>query len=78
MIKKGQLRRWKNPRDGGTFMTIGCRIQKLGPGERRHDLGGWGGRYRGRKVWTILEDGRLTEEAHIDLEQHTEPVDEAG
>ena len=77
MIKKGQLRRWKDPRDGGTFMTIGCRIQKLRPGQRRYDLG-WGGAHRGMKIWTILEDGRLTDESHIDLEQHTEPIDEAG
>ena len=74
MIKKGQLRRRKNPTDGGTFMTIGCRI--LVGGDRRSELG-WAAAYRGRKIWSILEDGRLTEETHIDLEQHTEPIDEA-
>jgi len=30
VIKKGQLRRWCNPRDGGTFVTIGCRIHRGG------------------------------------------------
>ena len=76
MIKKGQLRRWKNPEDGGTFMTIGCRIVKDST-DRRRELG-WGAAYRGTKIWSILEDGRLTEETHIDLEQHTEPIDETG
>ena len=75
MIKKGQLRRWKDPRDGGTFMTIGCRIHRDGT-DRRRELG-WAAAYRGTKIWSILEDGRLTEETHIDLEQHTEPIDEA-
>lgn len=75
MIKKGQLRRWKDPRDGGIFMTIRCRIHRDGT-NRRHELG-WGGAYRGTKIWSILEDGRLTEERHIDLEQLTEPIDEA-
>ena len=77
MIKKGQLRRWKNPRDGGTFMTVGCRIIRDGTDRRREGLG-WGNAYRGRKVWTILEDGQLTDESHIDLEQHTEVISEAG
>ena len=76
MIKKGQLRRWKNPRDGGTFMTIGCRIHRDGT-DRRRELG-WGAAYRGTKIWSILEDGRLTEETHIDLERHTDPINEAG
>jgi len=76
MIKKGQLRRWKNPKDGGTFMTIGCRIIRDST-DRRSELG-WGAAYRGRKTWTILEDGRVVEEPHIDLEQHTEIIDEAG
>jgi hypothetical protein len=75
VIKKGQLRRWKNPRDGGIFMTIGCRIVKDGTHWRRELV--WGAACRGTKVWSILEDGRLTEETHIDLEQHTEPIDEA-
>ena len=75
MIKKGQLRRWKDPWDGGIFMTIGCRIQSDGT-DRRRELG-WGAAYRGTKIWSILEDGRVTEERHIDLEQQTEPIDEA-
>ena len=76
MIKKGQLRRWCNPRDGGTFMTIGCRIHRV-RADLRRELG-WGTANRGTKIWTILEDGHLVEERHIDLEQHTEPVYEAG
>ena len=75
MIKKGQLRRWCNPRDGGIFMTIGCRIHR--GGDRRSELG-WAAANRGRKIWTILEEGGLTEETHIDLEQHTEAIDEVG
>lgn len=75
MIKKGQLRRWKDPRDGGAFMTIGCRIHRDAT-DRRRELG-WGAAYRGTKIWSILEDGRVTEERHIDLEQQTEPIDEA-
>ena len=54
-------------------MTIGCRIHR--GSDRRRELG-WAAAYRGRKIWTILEDGRLTEEGHIELEQGTEVIDE--
>ena len=57
-------------------MTIGCRIHRDST-DRRRELG-WGAANRGRKIWTILEEGGLTEETHIDLEQHTEAIDEAG
>jgi hypothetical protein len=77
MIKKGQLRRWKEGWGwwhGKTFLTIGC---KTIYGEVRNDLG-WGGRHRGRKVWTILQDGCLEYEDHMEIERGSEAIDEAG
>lgn len=73
MIRKGQLRRWKEPSDGGNFMTIGCRI--VWGEDRRGELG-WGVANRGRKIWTILEGGELHEMGHIDIEAHSEVIDE--
>ena len=76
MIKKGQLRRWKDGwgwHAGKTFVTIGSRIHKLDPGERRSDLG-WGGYHRGRRIWTVLIDGNLEYEEHMEIERGSEVI----
>jgi hypothetical protein len=72
VIKKGQLRRWKNPDVGGNFVTVGYEI--LYGEDRRVELG-WGGARRGRKVWKILEDGSIHTANHSDIESHSEVIE---
>lgn len=75
MIKKGQLRRWKNDRPDGDvfFMTIGYKI--IRDGTDRHAEVGWERAHQGRKVWSILEDGVLYEMGHIEIESCSEVIE---
>ena len=73
MIKKGQLRRWKEYyADDGTFMVVGCRLVY---GEDRRAELGWGGGDRGRRIWSLLQDGKIIEEDHGHLYRHSEVIE---
>lgn len=79
MIKKGQLRRWKEGwgwMAGKTFVTVGSRVHKLNPGELRRELG-WGSYHRGRRIWTIMMDGGLEYEEHMEIERGSEVIDDS-